>query len=195
MTGKMVFKIFFVVSILLVFVIGFSGCTGLGRFAPRTLDSSPEDTGLLVISCELYGKGFFNRKKVKVNDVYIGNLEDTENLLKGAIIGKGIVMFHALPPGDYRLAKLYGFRSGFSASGSYWCVLPPREEFIVKIEAGVPNYLGHLCISAEYIIGTKANIEWNDDKQFEIAAWEKVLEWYPVSPWSGLITQRIDELE
>ena len=151
--------------------------------APDLQDSSPDTTGLLIIDAILTYEGSLSWGSEQTFDIRRVAIID-EASRNDLIITKTIDeigVFNGLREGTYRVVIIRGSSSSQEAT-----ITIPREiGGSIEVKEGELTYFGQLVIksSQEIFSSVDTDYEWKIDANIEIAAWEKVQDEYPDSPW------------
>lgn len=177
-----------------------SGCSGMkaamketlqsGAGPPEKLEGALETTGILLIDTAIIAKGLFVECTHEVTDAWVVNVDDPANPIHGGCFVDGLVILHNLEPGTYRVYKLRSW-----GNATVEVVIPPDEEFLVEVSAGVPAYFGRVTFRDTRSWSAKLEYEWESDQEREHSAWAKLKEKYGNSAWVPRIDERMSALQ
>jgi len=157
--------------------------------APKTLDASPEETGILLVHAELRGKNIIQKYSYELMAASVIGLEDPGTIIRVRPFSDNLVVFQGLEPGQYTLVRLSGSRN----TGNGWehaqVPLAPEPSLSVTVEAGEITYLGKLTCWT----GKDQRTEWDNGPDSEKAAWRALSDKYGDSPWGSRIAAHLDE--
>ncbi len=161
---------------------------------PDLQDSSPDTTGLLIIDAVLTYEGSLSwgaEQTFDISRVAIIDEASRNDLIITKTIDE-IGVFNGLREGTYRVVII----RGSSGSQEATITIPREIGGSIEVKEGELTYFGQLVIksSQEIFSSVNTDYEWKIDANIEIAAWEKVQDEYPESPWMPIIKERINYL-
>ena len=170
-----------------------------GAKAPRKLDSSPTETGLVVLDFKVTTKDVWGFKgSANVYTASIQQLADgSEVLYSGPVYSGGFInpdnfgiLFQGLQPGQYKLRTLNAKEAN-----------PPTEielnmseerELEFKVKAGSLLYIGRCACLLK---GNSYELSCQTDHPRELEVWQTIKKKYTVSKWDTIIDDKIESLK
>jgi hypothetical protein len=169
--------------------------------APRSLDASIEDTGLFLVYADMEEQSFLWDKDLDLEAISITKMDDPSNPIIVSDFSLNMVVFHGLEPGVYLINSLFWVRdietdSGTKETKHFEKKVDDIRRISVKIEAGVPYYVGKLIYMDTDDEEEKEewNVEVDKSPEFEIEAWTDLKKRYGNSDWIPLIDRKVQEL-
>lgn len=168
--------------------------------APRNLDASPDETGLLLVYAEMLEKGLLWDHDVDLDAVSIVRVEDPEKPIIVSDFSYRLVVFHDLDPGIYLINSLIGSKDEENDAGEKETIYIEKKisdlpDASVKIEAGAAVYVGKLTYMNDSYFRQKWVMSIDRAAEHELHAWEELHSKYKDSPWTPLIQAKIDQFQ
>jgi hypothetical protein len=157
----------------------------LAEKPPKEIDSSPGTSALLVVEASLE---LTHGAKIPMTGAAL--LRQGTERIRFTGAEDDMVVFHGLPPDGYEIVWLYAPWMRYETPSKY--PLPEEQGGVLRLEAGVPRYLGFVRIVRHS--QTEFEYLWDRGAEREAAAWRKILERYPTTTWRERIEARIEAL-
>ena len=180
----------FLSCLALVAVIASSCAT-----TPLKLDSSTNETGLVLFHGELRGKNILQVLHYRLNWASVVSLKTPEDPIKRLSFSKGLVVFDGLPPGTYSLVQVSGYIQIGMGTQYITLPVPPIPVNMFEVRAGEPIYFGKIIYRDQKRFGSEWVREVDDNPSLEIKAWQKVIDACKDSLWIPLIQKRMRTVE
>ena len=172
----------------------FASVTETPARTPGKLDASVYETGILLVKAEMIGKDLFGKHSYNITAASLATASDPEQVKRVGNFADGLIVFSDLPPGDYAVVRVDGWRNTGNGMATLKMPVPLDPMHTITIEAGDAKYFGKVtCRDArEGRVGRSQWVaEWSEDGEEEALAWEELRDEYSTSMWVPTIIARM----
>lgn len=181
---------------LLAISIFLNGCAVLDKIEAPSIGSGPATSSFVVVKAEVIVRGAFDITTSQQLQGGVLLRTDGSNRIDGRAAAD-LIIFPDLPPGEYSLTRIQTTWQQGSIVRSNTYDVPPDKvlNYVFNVKLGEPKYLGVVTIEDARnpnVRGISYGID--NNKNEEIAAWEKISQIYQGSEWVNEVQKRLSEL-
>ena len=181
---------------LLVISVFLNGCAVIDKIKAPSAGVSPATSSFVVVKAEVIVRGAIGITTSQQLQGGVLLRTDGSNRIDGRAAA-GLIIFPDVPPGEYSLARIQTtWQQGSTVRSNTYDV--PQDKvlnYVFDAKLGEPEYLGVVTIEdVRKSSERKISYGINNDKQEEIAAWEKINQIYQGSLWVNEVQKRLSEL-
>ena len=181
---------------LLVISVFLNGCAVIDKIKAPSAGVSPATSSFVVVKAEVIVRGAIGITTSQQLQGGVLLRTDGSNRIDGRAAA-GLIIFPDVPPGEYSLTQIQTTwqQGNIVRSNTYDVPADKVLNYVFDAKLGEPKYLGVVTIEDVRKPGERGiNYGINDDKQEEIAAWEKISQIDQGSLWVNEVQKRLSEL-